>query len=67
MKKRINGVTIEMTPEEETAWSQAAANQPASPPSPEERIAILEETKADQTDVDELHEALNMILTGVTE
>lgn len=55
------------TPEEIAAWNEAAANQPASMPSPEERITKLEETKADQTDVNELHEALNMILTGVTE
>lgn len=54
------------TPEEIAAW-EAAVSQPAPPPSTEERIAILEETKADQMDVDELHEALNMILTGVTE
>ena len=61
-----NGVIRDATPEEIAAW-EAAANQPAPPPSPEERIAILEETKADQTDVDELNEALDMILTGVTE
>lgn len=66
MKVLDNGMLREATAEEIAAW-EAAANQPASPPSPEERIAILEETKADQTDVNELHEALNMILTGVVE
>lgn len=32
-----------------------------------QRLAALEENKADRTDVQELHEALEMILTGVTE
>ena len=61
-----NGIIRDATPEEIAAW-EAVASQLAPPPSPEERIAILEETKADQTAVDELHEALDMILTGVTE
>ena len=43
---------------------------PPPPPAPEptldERVSALETTKADQTDVDELNEALNMILTGYT-
>lgn len=30
------------------------------------RVATMETGKADQTDVDELNEALNMILTGYT-
>lgn len=41
---------------------------PPPPPEPEptldERVSALETTKADQTDVDELNEALDMILTG---
>lgn len=36
-------------------------------PTPEEHLTKLEETKAEQVDVDELHEALDMILTGVVE
>ena len=40
------------------------------PPEPEptldDRVSSLETTKANQTDVDELNEALNMILTGYT-
>lgn len=39
--------------------------EPAPPPL-DERVTALENTKADQTDVDELNEALNMILTGYT-
>lgn len=31
------------------------------------RVATMETGKAEQTEVDELHEALDMILTGVTE
>ena len=41
---------------------------PPPPPDPEptldDRVSSLETTKADQTDVDELNEALDMILTG---
>lgn len=41
---------------------------PPLPPEPEptldDRVSSLETTKADQTDVDELNEALDMILTG---
>lgn len=63
-----NGVIRDATPEELAAW-EAAADQPMSAPglTPEERLARLEEDKADRTDVDELQEALDMILTGVTE
>lgn len=39
---------------------------PPPPPTLEERVDGLEQSKANQADVDELHEALNMILTGVT-
>lgn len=41
---------------------------PAPDPEPtiDQRVSTLETTKADQTDVDELNEALNMILTGYT-
>ena len=39
---------------------------PAPEPEPtlDDRVSSLETTKADQTDVDELNEALDMILTG---
>lgn len=62
-----NGVYRDATPEEITAWQEAAETMPEPTPTPEERIQRLEETKAEQTDVDELHEALEMILTGVVE
>ena len=43
---------------------------PPPPPEPDptldDRVSTLEATKADQTDVDELNEALDMILTGYT-
>ena len=39
---------------------------PPPPPTLEERVGTLEKSKANQADVDELHEALDMILTGVT-
>ena len=40
--------------------------QPGPEPDPtlDDRVSSLETTKADQTDVDELNEALDMILTG---
>lgn len=41
--------------------------EPAPEPTLDERVTSLETTKADQVSVDELNEALNMILTGVTE
>ena len=54
MKKYVNGEYIDMTAEEIAELEQLAAEQPAPEPSPEERIATLEE-------------ALNMLLSGVTE
>ena len=39
---------------------------PPPPPTLEERVGSLEKSKANQADVDELNEALNMILTGAT-
>ena len=61
-------IVYEVTPNLE-AWEAWKAEQPPEPeptPSVEERIATMETGKAEQTDVDELHEALNMILTGYT-
>ncbi|MBM6869512.1 hypothetical protein [Pseudoflavonifractor phocaeensis] len=61
----VDGVIREMTEAEIKAWENALAVEET--PTEAERIAVLEETKAEQSDVDELHEALDMILTGVTE
>lgn len=41
--------------------------EPEPEPTLEERVEAMETGKAEQADVDELHEALDMILTGVTE
>ena len=49
-----NGVYRDMTAEEIAEFEKLAAEQPAPEPTPEERIAVLEE-------------ALNMLLSGVTE
>lgn len=54
MKKYINGSYIDMTAEEIAELEQLAAEQPAPEPTAEERIVVLEE-------------ALNMLLSGVTE
>ena len=43
MKKCVNGALVEMTPEEIAEWEQSIADTPAPEPTPEERIAALEE------------------------
>ena len=54
---------VEMLPNEPELPTEP---QPEPGPTLEERVDGLEQSKANQADVDELHEALNMILTGVT-
>jgi hypothetical protein len=54
MKIYENGIIRDMTVEEIAELERLAAEQPAPEPTPEERIATLEE-------------ALNMLLSGVTE
>ena len=54
MKKYINGSYIDMTAEEIAELERLAAEQPVPEHTAEERIAVLEE-------------ALNMLLSGVTE
>ena len=53
-----------------TSWTPGVIPEPEPEPEPEptldDRVSSLETTKANQTDVDELNEALNMILTGYT-
>ena len=63
MPKRINvnGITKEMSPEELAAFERLAASIPPPEPTPEERIAKLEEENA------HLIEALELILSGATE
>ena len=46
MKKLVNGKIIEMTPDEIAAWEQEVAQQPTPEPTPEERIAVLEDELA---------------------
>lgn len=46
MRKYINGIYRDMTPEEIAAWEQSIADIPAPEPTPEERIALLEEQLA---------------------
>ena len=43
MKKCVNGVLVEMTAEEIAEWEQSIADAPTPEPTPEERIAALEE------------------------
>ena len=54
MKIYENGIYRDMTAEEIAELERLAAETPAPEPTPEERIAVLEE-------------ALNMLLSGVTE
>lgn len=55
-----NGIYRDMTATEIAAMEAAAAEAPAPEPSPEERIAALEEDNA------ELREAMEALLSGVT-
>ena len=54
MKININGITREMTPEEIAEHERMIAEMPIPEPSPEERIAQLEQ-------------ALSLLLSGATE
>lgn len=58
--------TVEPDLEAWEAWKASLPPEPEPVPTLEERVATMETGKAEQTDVDELHEALNMILTGYT-
>lgn len=60
MKKYVNGEYIDMTAEEVAELEKLAAEMPAPKPTPEERIAALEQDNA------ELRDALDALLTGVT-
>lgn len=55
-----NGIYRDMTAEEIAELEKLAAEAPAPEPSPEERIAALEQANA------ELRDALDALLTGVT-
>lgn len=61
MKKYINGEYIDMTPEEIAELDKLAAEVPAPKPTPEERIAALEQDNA------ESRAALEALISGVTE
>ena len=60
MKAYTNGIIRDMTAEEIAEFEKLAAEQPAPEPSPEERIAALEQDNA------ELREAMDALLIGVT-
>lgn len=60
MKICENGIYRDMTAEEIAELEKLAAEAPAPGPSPEERIAALEQDNA------ELREAMEALLTGVT-
>ena len=55
-----NGIYRDMTAEEVAELENLATEQPAPEPSPEERIAALEQDNA------ELREAMDALLLGVT-
>ena len=60
MKICENGIIRDMTPEEVAELEKLATEMPTPEPSPEERIAALEK------DNDELREAIEALLSGVT-
>lgn len=64
--KLEDGYPVRRT-EEELETDRAAMPEPDPTPTMEQRITTLETSKANQTDVDELTEALDLILSGVTE
>lgn len=43
MRIYVNGIIRDATPEEIAVWEQETARHPASEPTTEERIAVLEE------------------------
>ena len=61
--KLVDGQAVERTQEEIEA---DRAQIPEPPPSIEDRVSAVESGKADRADVDELNQALDMILEGVT-
>ena len=61
MKVYENGIYRDMTPEEIAELERLAAEAPAPEPSPEERIAALEQDNA------ELRSAIEALISGVTE
>lgn len=61
MKKYENGYYRDLTPEEVAELKRLAAEQPAPEPTPEERIAALEQDNA------ELRSAIEALISGVTE
>lgn len=60
MKKYENGIYRDMTPEEIAEFEKMVAEQPAPDPTPEERIAALEQDNA------ELREAMETLLNRAT-
>lgn len=62
--KLVDGQAVERTQEEIEA---DRAQIPEPPPTIEARVSAVESGKADRADVDELNQALDMILTGATE
>ena len=60
MKIYENGIYRDMTPEEIAELEKLAAESPTIEPTPEERIAALEQDNA------ELREAMDTLLLGVT-
>lgn len=56
-----NGIYRDMTAEEVAELEKLATEMPAPEPTPEERIAALEKDNA------ELREAMELLLSGVTE
>lgn len=60
MKTYENGIYRDMTEEEVMEMEKLAAEAPAPEPSPEDRIAALEQANA------ELREAMEALLTGAT-
>lgn len=68
MIKIVNGKSIELTPEEIAEIQRMQAEMPDPEPTPEERLNNVEKRTHDlELNSAEIQEALEMLLSGVTE
>lgn len=68
LKKYINGKFYELTKEEIAEMKKANAEIPEPEPTPEERLESVEKRTSDlESNSADMMEALDMLLSGVTE
>ena len=68
MRKIVNGESIEMSADEIAEMEKAQAEIPEPEPTPEERLINVEQRTANlESNSADMMEALDMLLSGVTE